>query len=75
MDLNFEESDFAVRVLKAVVPQLTRRQLECSYLLAYGLTQEQVGDVLGIERVSVKTHWRIGLDKIREMAKSLNQTP
>ena len=69
MDLNFEESDFAVRVLKAVVPQLTRRQLECSWLLACGMTQEQVGDALGISQPAVCLSVQAGLKKIAQTAK------
>ena len=68
-----EAADFAVQVLKRTVPQLTRRQLECAYLLAYGLTQEQVGVVLGISRTAVLTHWQRHLDKVKEIGDSCSQ--
>ena len=65
-----EKADFAVHVLRAALPQLTRRQLECAYLLAEGLTQEQAGDVLGIRQHVVSWHFAAHLKKIREIAKS-----
>jgi DNA-binding CsgD family transcriptional regulator len=68
MDLAFEDVEIAVQVLKATVPQLTRRQLECSYLLAFGLTQEQVGEVLGVSQPMVCVHFQAHLKKLREIA-------
>ena len=74
-DLDFagtvEEMDFAVRVLKAAIPQLTRRQLECAYLLACGLTQEQAGEALGIEHQAVSIHFQKHLDAMANVSKML----
>jgi len=66
-----EAEDFAVQVLKRTVPQLTRRQLECAYLLAYGLTQEQVGEVLDVSQQMVSVHFNAHLEKMREISKSI----
>ena len=70
-----EDADLTVCVLRAALPQFTRRQLECAYLLTLGLTQEQAAAVLGIQHHVVSFHFAAQLKKVEQIAKSYRQNP
>jgi DNA-binding CsgD family transcriptional regulator len=50
------ERQTIVESFKRLMPQLTRRQLECLVLFQAGLTQAESGEVLGIEQHTVSEH-------------------
>jgi len=60
-----EEREILCQVLAAVLPQLTRRQLECLALGLAGLTQEEAGKVLGVNQSTVSRHFQRVLRKIQ----------
>lgn len=51
--LSAEEREYLLHKLKEVVPQLTKRQLECFALWALGFNQADVGFILGINQRTV----------------------
>jgi len=63
--VQIEEREILCQVLAAVLPQLTRRQLECLLLDAYGLTQREAGKVLGIAHQVVCKHLQKALGKVK----------
>ena len=56
------EREERVQAVKALWPKLTRRQVECLCLRLMGLTQDEIGQVLGIARRVIGEH----LEKIWE---------
>jgi DNA-binding CsgD family transcriptional regulator len=56
------ERQTMVEAFKRLMPQLTRRQLECLVLFQAGLTQQESGEALGVARRVVCEH----LEKVWE---------
>ena len=68
-DLDFEELEIWKQVMIEAWGTLTERQKDCLFLCVFGgLTQAEVGEVLGITQPVVKQHFNAALAKVRRIA-------
>ena len=65
-ELGFEDQEILLQVLEAAA--LTQRQRECLAWQLAGLTQEQVGKLLGITQQVVAEHFAAALNKAQTIA-------
>ena len=55
-NLDFEDRQIVMQVLKEKIPKMTRRQLECWILTDLGFTQDECGIILDIRQHTVCEH-------------------
>ena len=68
MDLTFEESEIAAKVLAETIPQMTEKQVICCWLQVMGYTQEQVAEAMGISHQMVSKHFKRAIEKVKVTA-------
>ena len=65
--LSYEDREIVAQVMAEAVPLMTDRQRDCLTLYLAGLTQEQVGERLGIDQSRVARHVAGALGTIKRV--------
>lgn len=69
--MDYEDQELFRQVMMRSLGKLTAMQMHCLLLSLLGLTQEQIGEVLGIGARSVSGHFANALGAIRVTADEL----
>ena len=73
--LSYEDREIVAQVMAEAVPLMTDRQRDCLALYLAGMTQEQVGKKLGIERSVATRHIAAALGKVRRVSAGYTHLP
>jgi len=66
--MDYEDRDVFRQVMLKALGKLTAMQMHCLLLSLLGLTQEQIGEVLGLTRQGVAYHFNAALTQISIVA-------
>jgi len=66
--LDIEDQEVFYQVMLAALPRLTDMQRQCLLLSILGLTQEQVGAIVGVNQKTVSAHFTKALTEIASVA-------
>jgi DNA-binding CsgD family transcriptional regulator len=66
--MEYEDQEMFRQVMLKALGKLTAMQMHCLLLSLLGLTQEQIGEVLGIGQAVVARHFGKALSKVTETA-------
>lgn len=69
--MDFGDKELVRTALKRAFPQLTAMQMHCLLLSLLGLTQEEIGEMLGIGRRAVTQHFSKAIGTIGATAEDL----
>ena len=73
--LSYEDREIVAQVMAEAVPLMTDRQRDCLALYLAGMTQEQVGERLGIGQDTVSYHVSRALGVVKRISTSYQYLP